>query len=454
MKLKTLVVASMSVLGLSLISYPAMAAQKHKHHHVKHNHHHQVAATPVVYKDMGALPTEVCPINDPISLTLDMMDHNTGRAKAHEGCTKMISFAGGVNFDVKWGNRGMGYQGENVSRVSLNDAYLNIFGNVTEWSKAFASISYSNPSAVNAGTSSINRGGQYSNVYSVNNLNLEQGFIRIANFDQSPFFLQLGKQFQDFGRYKLHPIERPMTQVMTETLATSAEAGFVTPMGFHGSVAAFDNQLNGRYSTYPVTAVEGHKKTDYTASLGFDQMNDQLSFGVNVSYIYNLTGVNDVAQAISQYQGGVNATSNGSYGNRVSGVSLDGMVSSGPFSLVGDYVTANTSFSPNDLGNKGIMAVAMGTGNGAKPWTSNLQAGYNFNAWNKDQNVYVGYQASGDAVNLSLPKNRWVVGYNVDVWKSTNLGLELGHDKDYNTSNGGTGNSSNTIGLRAGVQFG
>lgn len=454
MKLK-LVVASMSVLGL--ISCPTFAATQH------HKHKHAAQTVRTEYKDMGALPVIVCPINDPYTETLDVLDHNFGRAKPTEDCTKLISFAGGINFDTHWGNRSMGYEGENVQRASLNDAYLNIFGNVNDWVKAFASLSYSNTTSNSAfpysvflpGTSvTATKNGQYSNVYTNERLNLEQGFIRVANFDQTPFFLQIGKQFIPFGIYNIHPIERSMTQVLSETLATSAEAGFITQMGFHGTISAFDDTLRQRNS-YALTTVQGHTHTNYSASLGFDHMSDPaLMFGVNLSYLYDMSSVGDITQAISQYQSFGFSNTNGSYHNRVAGGAIDAMIGSGPFSLIGDYVSALSTFNNNDLNSRGMSVVVPGTGSGAKPWAGNLQAGYNFNAWSKNQNIYLGYQASGDAVNIFLPKNRWLAGYNVDVWKMTNLGLEVGHDTDYGVSKGGTGDSSNTIALRAGVQFG
>ena len=111
-------------------------------------------------------------------------------------------------------------------------------------------------------------------------------------------------------------------------------------------------------------------------------------------------------------------------------------------------------FGNNDLNSKGTSVVAFGTGSGAKPWAGDIQAGYNFVAWSKSQNIYLGYQASGDAVNIPLPKSRWIAGYNVSPWKNIGVGIEVGHDKDYSTSKGGTGNSGNTVAARAGVTFG
>jgi len=445
MKLK-LVVASMSVLGL--VSCPVFADSmttkhmKHKHHHVAKKHQ-MVSHTD--YKSMGALPVvETCPPNQYASV-LDVMDQNTGRAQPTEDCNKLITFAGGVNFDARWGNRGNATQGVNNQRIALNDAYLNIFGNVNDWSKAFASLSYGDPSGIASTTEST--GGQYSNVYTNvtdNKVTLEQGFIRLANFDQSPFFVQIGKQFQDFGRYAIHPIHRSTTQVLSETLRTSAELGVVLPAGFHGDLYAFDNSLRER-SASVVTASTSHPKTNYGAAIGFDVPSDQLGWGINVGYLYNMVGVNDVQQAVSQTTTG-GFISGGSYHNRVGAVTVDAMVNSGPFSLIGDYVTATNRFSSTDL---------VGTGtNGAKPWAGNIKAGYGFNAWGIDQNAYLGYERTGSAVNVHLPRSRWVAGLGLDMWKNANVALELAHDIDYSTSNNGSGNKYNLIGLRAAVVFG
>jgi len=444
MKLK-LVALTMSVLGLvSTSAFAADAPAKHKHHHVrKHHHHHHhmqamAAQTDAGYK--GALPVVVenCPTSQYATI-LDTMDQNLGRARPTEDCNKLIAFAGGANFDVHFGNRSTNYQGKNLERFSLNDAYLNIFGNVNDWAKAFASLSYGDPSGVP--TNAIKTGGQYSNVYTnvtQNKVTLEQGFVRIANFDQYPVFIQLGKQFADFGRYMIHPITRSVTQSLSETLRTSAELGFIVPMGFHGDVYVFDNPITKTGDT--------HTKTNWGFALGFDNTSDQLGYGVNVGYLYNITGVNDVA---SLYTAATQVATNTTYATRVSALAVDGMVKSGPFSLVADYAGALSRLSTAD----GLLSAANGT-RGARPWGGNVQAGYAFNAWSRNQNVYVGFQFTGDAVMFNLPKNRWTVGWNADMWKNTNLGVEIGRDHDYSVAAGGTGRNSGTVGLRAAVQFG
>jgi hypothetical protein len=113
-------------------------------------------------------------------------------------------------------------------------------------------------------------------------------------------------------------------------------------------------------------------------------------------------------------------------------------------------------FSPYDLTQNvaTISNINAGNAQGAKPWAADISAGYNFNAWDKAQNVYVGYEASNNAVNINLPRQRYEAGYGVDVLKNTNVGVALAHDVDYGASNGGTNKSNNRVGVRVGVKFG
>lgn len=452
MKLK-LVVASMSILGL--ISCPVLAAHhaKNKHHHKMMKHKvHQVATQD--YKDMGVMKDEVVCTISQTTMLMTAMTQNLGRSIPNPCMSadwfKRIQMSGGINVDVgKWGNRNMAYMGENYQRLSLNDVYINIAADVNEWTKAFASISYGNPStnADNAAGAG-NDPGEYSAAYAnniqgtaVNNVQVEQALITISNFDVSPIFLQVGKGFQDFSRYQIHPITRSMTQVMSETLATSIELGFVVPMGLHGDVYVFDDPTGKIGKTA--------RTTNYGAALGYDQISDQLGFDLGVGYLYNLYGVNDIAYAVNNFTG------NAGYNNRVSGIAAYADVNSGPFWLSGRYTTAIQRFNILDLPKNGAAASTTG----AKPWTAGGEVGYGFMdlfgmGYGKKQNIYLGYQASREAAGLDLPKSRWQLGYNVDIWPHTNFGIQWDHDQNYSAANGGNNNSTNLVSLRAAVQFG
>ncbi len=466
MKLK-LVVAAMSALALISTSSAFATTTTKKHHHKKHQ---EATATQTAeheykdYKDMGT-PVPVCTITQ-ASMIMDETTQNIGRSLPNP-CNPQwfdrIQISGGLNIDVgKFGNRNANLQGENYQRLSLNDAYLNVAATVNDWAKAFASLSYSDPTT-NANPSAFNNLGaaEYSAAYSnninasqTNNVELEQAYATLGNFEVSPFYLQIGKQFQDYGRYEIHPITESLTQVMTQTLATSLKLGFIAN-GFHGSLFGFDDPINKNGSS--------SKPTNYGASLGYDLINDQLGFDVGASYLYNMIAANDVAYSVVNFdtEGGSD-TFNG-YHTRVGAYALYGDVNSGPFTIGARFTQALQRFNPNDLPKDGVHDLTgdnitgelLSTASGAKPWAAGLQAGYGFDAWGKPQNIYVGYQTSREAAGMDLPKNRYLVGYAINVFgKNTSLGIEWDHDNAYEVEDGGSGNNTNLVSLRSSVAFG
>src|SRR3990167_2564989 len=419
MKLK-LVVASMSIIGL--ISCPAFAT------HTKKKHHHKMMKQQMAqrdykdYKDMGNMQPapEVCTI--PASaMTMVEMTQNMGRSlpnPCNPGWFNRILVSGGLNADLHWGNRNANIMGENYQLISINDAYLNVGARVNDWTKAFASFS---------------------------------------NFDVTPVFIQVGKQFQDFGRYDIHPITASMTQVMSEVLATSVKLGFLYS-GFHGSLYAFNDPIN--------KVTQSSRPTNVGAALGYDMVNDQLGFDLGAAYLYNIIGANDIAYSVVNFTGS-------NYNSRVGGYALYADVNSGPFTIGARWTGTSSNFNASDMPSRGNNSLAAGSAavgsgtattpaagvNGARPWAWGLQAGYGFDVWNKNQNIYVGYQSSGEAAGLNLPQSRWLAGYNIDIWKSqsmgtTNLGVEWDNDNAFSRRSGGTGNVTNLVSLRAAVKFG
>jgi hypothetical protein len=458
MKLK-LVVASMSVLGL--ISCPVFAATSAQHKYQKSQVENYKGEEEVANYKGEAFPRP-CPKVDMYQPLLDLMGQNIYRAKPTVDCDKPIQFAGGINFDYQMvGPLNVGYMGENNNRFALNDAYLNATGHVNSWVHAFLEISYSTINAlplngtITSGPDAFDKPkpGIYSEAYDLDTLTLQQGYIFVGDLERFPLFAKLGKQFVNYGQYVIHPITRSMTQVMTETLQTAAQGSFISGWNgfdFHGSIFAFENTM-GQVDDDDalIIGADGHQHTNYGGQIGFGRLNDQFGFDVGVGYIYDMVGVNDVAYAVTMFRNG-EVGDDGTYEKRVNGLTVYGLLNTGPFSLSGHYVTALQHFDSLDLGSSDDDS----DDDGAKPWAFDVTGAYNFNYWGKAQNLYVGYQQSGDAVNLLLPESRWTAGYGIDVMKNTNLTIEYSHDSDYDEDDGGTGEDSNRVAIRLGVKFG
>lgn len=440
------------------------------HHVVVHHYvvHHVVPAQLVVndYKNMNALlvqpATEVCSISQN-AMIMDQTTQSIGRSMpgpCNPGWFNRIQISGGINIDGKFGNRDAGLMGENYQLISLNDAYLNIGAVVNDWTKAFASISYQNATINDPIFALTNTAhfAEYSAAYSdnvrtgaTNTIQLEQGYVTIGNFDVSPIYLQVGKQFQDFSRYEIHPITYSLTQVLSETLATSAKVGFIAD-GLSGSVYAFSNPLN-KFG-------HGTDQANYGASLGFEQPSDLIGWDAGAGYLYNLIGANAVAYNVSQYN--LSILDGEGYHRNVGGVALYADANSGPFTVGLRYTSALKKFNVDDLPRNGVASltedsfgdVALVTdAKGAKPWAAGVLAAYGYEVWTKTQNIYLGYQLSRQAAALGLPKSRWVAGYGIDVLKNTSAGIEWDHDIAYVVRHGGSGDVTNLVSVRLAAEF-
>jgi hypothetical protein len=459
MKLK-LIVVSLGMIGL--INSQAFAvtpnndtpikktsASKSQTQHIVnengHRHYNKEEHSARDYKDMPS--AALCIISQP-EMILNEMTQSMGRSMpspcTSPGWADRIQVSGGINIDLgKFGNRTGGYQGENYKRFSLNDAYLNVGANINEWTHGFASLSYGDPTSTDFTDSGAF---EYSSVYNAHQLTLEQAYATIANFNASPLFLQVGKQFQDFSRYDIHPITRSMTQVLSETLRTSVKVGFIVPFGFNGAIYAFDNTIRQIGKHYP--------PTDYGASLGIDRPNDQFGWDIGVGYMRNMISAKDVAHAVTNFTG-VRA-----YNQQVGGIALYGDVNSGPFYLSGRYTGAANRFAPEDLPKNGEADIGNPAAHGAKPWALGVEIGVGFVnvlGWNcpRNQKLYAGYQSSHQAAGIGLPRSRWIAGYGIEALKNTNFGLEWDHDNAYAESSGGNNQHHNDIvTIRAAFQFG
>lgn len=79
--------------------------------------------------------------------------------------------------------------------------------------------------------------------------------------------------------------------------------------------------------------------------------------------------------------------------------------------------------------------------------------GYSFPVMGRDSLVALAYQGSDEALALELPKERWLVGWSVEILDNTSLAFEWSHDIDYDRSEGGSGDSTDTLLAKLAVAF-
>jgi hypothetical protein len=345
-----------------------------------------------------------------------------------------ITISGLANLDAGYGTRAPIFRsasasgGGNVSNIDLNNANVLVDAAINDWTTAHMNLMASSNvhqdlAPVFAATSTDS-----------NRVLLDEAYVTLGNFAQSPLYFRGGKEYVPFGVYDLYPMVVNPTQALTQNNATAAQVGFVSPMGLYGAVYGFRGLTQANDAVNNRAAVKS-----YGADLGWTACTSAWGVKLDAGYINNMADVDYVGTSTGLL---------GSYVSKVPAYSLHAGFNVQQFDIKGDYVSAASSFDTADL---------TYNGSGAKPKAYGAEAGYSFPVMNNHTSrVALGYQHTRDAVNVGtygLPLTRWYGMYTVNVSKWTDVGFELYRDRGYSVSNGGTGNNATVGQLRLGVKF-
>ena len=333
------------------------------------------------------------------------MSPNAGSPPGNEqtAWTDRVEVTGVVEFEA---THSSAYDGTDESDFSVATAELGIAAQVSEWVAAGVSLLYEQDDT---------------------DLEVDVAYLALANPQASPWFLTAGQVYVPFGTYDTSLVSDPLTLELGETRETALQAGWA-----RGPVAASLYAFNG----------DNEKDGENTiASWGAQAtLVSELAQGVvalNLGYTSDL-GDADTLQGVIVDNLGSHDT------DRVAAWTAGVTAELGPFVLIGEYLAAAESFE----------AAAVGwNGSGARPSAWNLEAGYNFSLLNKAATVAVGYQGSGEAIALELPRRRLLAALSVGIFDNTALSLEWSHDTDYDSADGGTGEDANALVAQLAVEF-
>lgn len=353
------------------------------------------------------------------------------------------------------------FQSGTYSDISLSDADLYFGAEVNDWIMANVDLT-------------DNDGSEYSNVNQDHirqgngEIGVDEAYVTIANFRQSPFYLLAGQEYIPYGMYERHPITAPVTQLMTQTNETAIQVGVMSDMGFNASLFAFRNKVP-RASDVDVTSVTGpngntfvvaeenvhHRIKNGGAQLGFKRDSQNCGFNVDASWLANINDVDYIAR-------GESILHNTSDSNTVNHGTVGGysVVAKGHYmGFDGElqYTSATKHFSDEDIAwfsedeDDDVDEIK-----GAKPQAWLAGVGYSFQTYCYESRFGFTYEGTAQAVNVGfagLPKNRYQADYSVNVLKNTAVTLEYVNDQDYDEEHGGTGKHVSTGVIRLSTRF-
>lgn len=312
------------------------------------------------------------------------------------------------------------YEGSAGGNFTLDTAKIDTTAIINPWVEGLMSFAYSSEPPALGGDVSSN-----------SNVSVDKAFVNIGNLDESPYYMTAGQVYVPFGQYSSNMVSAPLTSVLGQTQVRAAMFGFapVEDSGFFGTVFGYNSD----------TVLDNSGAGG--ANLVYQYGNEHLNGNFGASYITNIAdsnGMQDTGAGYGQFAG-FGFSSNTEMVSQVPGYDLHGLFNVGPYSFLGEYVSAVEAFDESALSYNGL---------GAKPQAFTAEGARTFRLFHKPASLALGYGWTDQSVALLQPKQRISTTLNISWWRDTVESLEYRHDIDYASSEygSGIGATENTVG--------
>ena len=322
-----------------------------------------------------------------------------------------------------------------ASDLLLNNANLFVDARVNNWVTANMSVVYSSLSGIPGSTGPYNIANSFFVYHPLNRTAIDTAYATIGNFQASPIYFRVGKEYIPFGAYDPYGFvtaENP-TQLFTEITSTAAQLGFIIPNGFYGSLYTFAG--NPKISDGGST----RRIQNGGADLGWGWGMFNSKWNLNAGYIANIADSNFLSSYyLNQLVEGT--TVPGLPNTKVPAWNVNADVTFGPFDANGHYISttrglANPFFLSGSTSPGFPVAIPAAQSQLGKPHVWGLEAGFTFPVMAHQSRVAIGYQKTTHLATF-LPQRRIYADYMVNLAKWFDVGIAVFQDRDYNIGEG------------------
>ncbi len=367
------------------------------------------------------------------------LEHNLQKKNLSLDQRPIIEISGALEGVIS--QRFNGYDGSSQGDINLSTAELDVFAMASRWASVFMSVQFDN--------SPPDTGSRVTN----SRLYLSRAFATIGDLDVSPFYLTVGQFYLPFGRYSSNMLTTPLTTSLARINDRAFLLGYANKNGFYAEGFVYSGFRDNGAS---VGVKQGGANLGYKTS--FDKKG---TFSIGAGAVTNMAdsqGMAGTGAGALQFPGFANLKSNTySIENNVPGGDVHSEISYGPWAIVGEFISALSDFSPQDM---------TFNGEGAAPKALHTELWRTFKIYDKDYMWGVSYGQTWQALGFNLPKQSYATYVRTSFWKNTVEIIEFRHDQDYSTDdvataaigfgnfiNQGTGKSRNTLLAQIGVYF-
>lgn len=322
-----------------------------------------------------------------------------------------------------------------ASDLLLNNANLFVDARVNNWVTANMSMVHSGLSGIPGSTGPYNIANSLFVNHPLHRTLLDTAYATIGNFQASPLYFRIGKEYIPFGNYDPYGFvtaENP-TQLLTEITAPAAQLGFVIPSGLYGSL----------YTLAGLPKISDAGTTRRIQNGGADlgwgwKWRDCGRFDINTGYIANIADSNFLS---SYYLNSLveGTTVPGLPNTKVPAWNVNADMAFGPFDVNGHYVAATRGlanpFFLSGNSSPGNPVLESPPENLGKPTAWGLEAGLTFPVMAHQSRFALGYQKTTHLATF-LPQRRIYADYMVNLAKWFDIGIAVFQNKDYGFGEG------------------
>lgn len=253
--------------------------------------------------------------------------------------------------------------------------------------------------------------------------NIDEGTISIGKEDG--LLVTVGKKYLPFGKFESNMISDPYTLELGETVETALLVAFTHKI-FSGSVFFFNGNVEEAGATK-----DSMEQVGLNADLTFK--NKSWTIETGASYINSINDSDGLSGVVA-----------GPVTSHIAGLGLHVKVSADKLGFIAEYVKALDEYQAGELAFDGA---------GAQPNALNLELSYAVKLASKEVTFALAHQTTGEALALGYPEHRIQLAAGYELYKHTNLAVEIAQDSDYSTGVGGTGNDTTTATIQLAIEF-
>ncbi len=253
---------------------------------------------------------------------------------------------------------------------------------------------------------------------------IDEGTITISD---GTMFLNAGRMYIPFGNFESHMVSDPLTLELGETQEAAIEVGYEAD-GLRASVYTFNGDADK-------TGADNDVIDDFGISIAYKMKAGSMDLDLGLDYINNMAETDGIQDAV---------TTPGAIAEHTGGIALHAIINMDALTIIIEQVSAIDDFNTADLTFNATKA---------NPSASNVEVAYTMKTSGREVTIAVAHQSTSDIDASALPESRNMFSVSTTIAGDVGFAVEYTDSDDYETADGGTGESGGVLTAQLAVEF-